>query len=270
MTVLKDRVAIVTGAGDGIGRGIALRFAREGAAVLVAELNEATGEAVARQIRDEIGGRAHFQPTDVRDKPAILAMVDEAVRRFGRLDILVNNAWGGGGFSRAEDKSDGEIEYGLTMNLWAGFWAMKAALPHMRANQWGRIVSICSLNGVNAHMGTLEYNVGKEALRTLTRSVAREWAPWQITANIICPAAWTAAFRAFAETSPELAASLPTPPMGRLGDPETDIAGVACFLASEDARYVTGNTIFADGGSHINGASWSLDLPERDAEDPSR
>jgi NAD(P)-dependent dehydrogenase (short-subunit alcohol dehydrogenase family) len=108
----------------------------------------------------------------------------------------------------------------------------------------------------------LEYNVSKEALRTLTRSVGREWAQYQICANIICPAAMTAAFRNFAQTSPELAAKLPTPPMGRLGDPEQDIAGVAVFLASEDARYVTGNTIFADGGSHINGASWSLDLPE--------
>src|SRR3546814_8360785 len=101
------------------------------------------------------------------------------------------------------------------MNLWAAFWAMKAVFPHMRARNWGRIVSICSLNGVNAHIGTLEYNVGKEALRSLTRSVAREWAPYQICANIICPAAMTTAFRNFAETSPELAEKLPTPPMGR-------------------------------------------------------
>jgi NAD(P)-dependent dehydrogenase (short-subunit alcohol dehydrogenase family) len=104
--------------------------------------------------------------------------------------------------------------------------------------------------------------VGKEALRTLTRSLAREWAPHQICANIICPAAMTTAFRNFAETSPELAEKLPTPPMGRLGDPEEDIAGVALFLASEDARYVTGNTIFADGGAHINGSSWSLEPPD--------
>jgi NAD(P)-dependent dehydrogenase (short-subunit alcohol dehydrogenase family) len=262
MQGLMDRVAIVTGAGDGIGRGIARRFAREGAKVVIAEINPSMGEAVAQEIRSEIGGQAFFIPTDVREQRQLIGAVSAAVERFGRLDILVNNAWGGGSFRRAENKSDEEMQYGLSMNLWAGLWAMRAAFPHMRARNWGRIISICSLNGVNAHMGTLEYNVSKEALRALTRSVAREWAQYQICANIICPAAMTTAFRNFAQTSPDLAAKLPSPPMGRLGDPEEDIAGVAAFLASEDARYVTGNTIFADGGSHINGASWSLDLPD--------
>jgi len=259
---LEDKVAVVTGAGDGIGRGIALRFAREGAKVLIAEINTETGEAIAEEIREAIGGDALFVPTDVRDRAQVDAMIAEAVARFGRLDILVNNAWGGGTFRRAEHKSDAELDHGLTMNLWAGFWAVKAAFPHMRARNWGRIISICSLNGVNAHIGTLEYNVGKEALRTLTRTIAREWAGYQICANIICPAAMTTAFRLFAEADRQLAERLPTPPMGRLGDPEQDIAGVAYFLASEDARYVTGNTIFADGGGHINGASWSMDLPD--------
>jgi NAD(P)-dependent dehydrogenase (short-subunit alcohol dehydrogenase family) len=262
MQQLKDRVALVTGGGDGIGRGIARRYAQEGAKVVIAEINRSNGEEVARGIRDEFGQEALFVPTDVRDREQVIGAVQQTVERFGRLDILVNNAWGGGSFRRAEHKSDAEIQYGLSMNLWAGFWAMQAAFPHMRAQRWGRIISICSLNGVNAHMGTLEYNVGKEALRTLTRSVAREWAPYQVCANIICPAAMTTAMREFAAANAELAKKLPTPPMGRLGDPEEDIAGVAVFLASEDARYVTGNTIFADGGSHINGASWSLDLPD--------
>lgn len=264
MRGLQDKVAIVTGAGDGIGRAIALRYAREGAKLIVAELDPETGANVARRIADEVGGEALFVRTDVRDKQQVAAMVAAAISRFGRVDILVNNAWGGGSFKRIENKTDAEMEYGLSMNLWAGFWAARAVFPHMRAQGWGRIVSICSLNGVNAHTGTVEYNVGKEALRAFTRSIAREWAPYQICANIICPAAMTTAFRVFAETSPDLAEKLPTPPMGRLGDPDADIAGVALFLAGEDARYVTGNTIFADGGSHINGASWSLDLPDGD------
>src|SRR3546814_12201681 len=92
-------------------------------------------------------------------------MIDETVKRFGSVDILVNNAWGGGSFSRAEHKTDGEMEYGLSMNFWAAFWAMKAVFPHMRARNWGRIVSICSLNGVNAHIGrSEERRVGKECV----------------------------------------------------------------------------------------------------------
>lgn len=259
---LEGRVAVVTGAGDGIGKGIARRFAREGAKVVIADINAALGQSAVDEIKAETGGDLLFVPTDVRQKDQVIGMIDAAAQRFGGADILVNNAWGGGVFKRAEHKSDADLEYGLSMNVWAAFWAAKAAFPHMKSKRWGRIISICSLNGVNAHTGTLEYNVGKEGLRTLTRSIAREWAPYQICANIICPAAITTAFRTFADSSPELAAQLPTPPMGRLGDPDDDIAGVALFLASDDARYVTGNTLFADGGGHINGASWSLDLPD--------
>jgi NAD(P)-dependent dehydrogenase (short-subunit alcohol dehydrogenase family) len=131
----------------------------------------------------------------------------------------------------------------------------------MRANHWGRIINIASLNGVNAHMGTAEYNVGKEALRAYTRSAAREWAGYGICANIICPAAASASYRRFQEMAPDVAAATAAAnPMGRMGDPETDIGGVALFLASEDARYLTGNTLFVDGGGHINGVPWVPDL----------
>ena len=119
------------------------------------------------------------------------------------------------------------------------------------------------MNGVNAHIGTTEYNCAKEALRTLTRTAAREWAQYGIVANVICPGAKTAAFRALAESHPEIARLADeTNPMGRLGDPESDIAPVAVFLASDDARYLTGNTLFVDGGSHINGVNWAPELPE--------
>ena len=141
------------------------------------------------------------------------------------------------------------------------FWAMQAVLPIMKASRDGAVINMCSLNGVNAHMGTLQYNVAKEALRCASRTAAREWAPWQIRVNVICPGAKTAASRAAFAAHPELeVAADATNPMGRLGDPEEDIAPVAVFLASEDARYVTGNTLFVDGGGHINGVQWAPDL----------
>jgi NAD(P)-dependent dehydrogenase (short-subunit alcohol dehydrogenase family) len=133
----------------------------------------------------------------------------------------------------------------------------------MRAQGRGNIINLCSLNGVNAHIGTAEYNCAKEALRTLTRTAAREWAPYGVVANAICPGAKTAASRAVFAANPELEAMADSAnPMGRLGDPEADIAPVAVFLASDDARYLTGNTLFVDGGSHINGAPWDPDLPD--------
>ena len=259
---LEGRSAVVTGAGDGIGRGIARRFAREGAHVLLAEKDEARGLRTAEEIRDEIGTEVQFLLTDVADKSAVEAAVDDCASRWGRVDIVVNNAWGGGTTSRLEEKTDELLRHGFSVGVMASFWSMQAAFPHMKSQGYGRFINLCSLNGVNAHMFTVEYNIAKEGLRALTRTAAREWACHGIVANIICPAAATAAYKAFAEWSPENAADLLRQnPMGYMGDPEEDIAPVAVFLASEDARYMTGNTLFVDGGGHINGVSWAPELP---------
>lgn len=256
---LDGRVAVVTGAGDGIGRAVAGRFVAEGAKVLVAELDEAKGEAAA----DALGPDARFVATDVARKQDVVAMVATAVDTWGGIDILVNNAWGGGRLSKVENKTDELFGHGFGVGFYGPVWAMQAAFWTMRDRGYGRIVNLCSLNGVNAHIGTAEYNSAKEALRALTRTAAREWAQHGITANVICPGAKTAASRAVFAEHPELEAMADAAnPMGRLGDPDDDIAPVALFLASEDSRYLTGNTLFVDGGSHINGAPWAPELPD--------
>jgi NAD(P)-dependent dehydrogenase (short-subunit alcohol dehydrogenase family) len=260
---LQDRVAVITGAGDGIGRGIARAYAREGARVLVAELQPDTGAAVANELAQEFGAEAEAVTTDVADESAVRAMVAIAVDRWGTVDILVNNAWGGGSLSRLEFKTNENMTHGFEVGFYGPLWAMQAALPAMRAQGRGNIINLCSLNGVNAHIGTAEYNCAKEALRTLTRTAAREWAPYGIVANAICPGAKTAASRAVFAANPELETMADSMnPMGRLGDPEADIAPVAVFLASDDARYLTGNTLFVDGGAHINGVAWAPELPD--------
>lgn len=260
---LTDRVAIITGAGAGIGKGIARRMAAEGAAVLVAEFNEASGSAAAAELRQDFGTRAEFCRTDVCDKAQVQAMVETAIASFGRVDILVNNAWAGrpgavdAGFGPVEDKSDADLEHAFRIGYMGCFWAMQAVFPHMRDQGWGRIISLASLNGVNAHPYTVDYNSAKEALRALTRTAAREWARHRICCNIICPAAATESHKEFVALQPENAAAIEKAnPMGRMGDPEADIGGVAVFLASDDARYLTGNTLFVDGGAHINGVAW--------------
>ncbi|MBK7948885.1 MAG: SDR family oxidoreductase [Deltaproteobacteria bacterium] len=257
MGQLDGRVAIVTGAGLGIGQAIAQRFVEEGARVVVAELNAETGRAAAEQL----GKNAHFVQTNAAQKASVEAMVAAAVAKWGTLDILVNNAWGGGRIGRIEKKTPELMEHGLAIGFLGPFWAMCAAHPILKAKGYGRIVNICSLNGVNAHMGTAEYNTSKEALRAATRTAAREWAPLGITANVICPAAKSASFAATMGAHPELvAAADASNPMGRIGDCYDDISPVALFLASEGSRYLTGNTLFVDGGSHINGSSWAPNL----------
>lgn len=253
---LAGRVAVVTGAGDGIGAAVARAYAAEGARVVVAELSEEKGRAVA----EELDGL--FVSTDVSDKAQVQAMVDAAVSTYGSIDILVNNAWGPIPLSRVEDKTDDMIDQALAVGFRGPLWAMQAAFPHMVERSWGRVVNMCSLNGVNAHIGSLEYNSAKEALRALTRTAAREWAPTGIVVNAMCPGAKSAAFRRVMGEHPELEAMADLGnPMGRIGDPLDDIAPVAVFLASDDCRYLTGNTLFVDGGAHINGVAWAPELP---------
>jgi NAD(P)-dependent dehydrogenase (short-subunit alcohol dehydrogenase family) len=260
---LDDRVAVVTGGGDGIGRGVARRLAAEGAAVVIGDIDETKARAVAEELSAEFAASALGLATDVADKSAVRALVRTAADAYGSVDVLVNNAWGGGGLGRVERKPDSLMEAGMRVGFYGPLWAMQAAFPGMRERGRGSVINMCSLNGVNAHMGTAEYNCAKEALRALTRTAAREWAPYGIVVNAICPAAKTAAFRAVERRNPELVASADAAnPMGRLGDPEGDIAPVAVFLASDDARYLTGNTLFVDGGAHINGVSWAPELPD--------
>jgi NAD(P)-dependent dehydrogenase (short-subunit alcohol dehydrogenase family) len=145
---LEDRVAVVTGAGDGIGAAIARRFAVEGARVVIAERDEQRGAAMAKELSEHT--EAHFLATDVRRKEDNEAMIRAAVDLWGRLDILVNNAWGGGKISRAELKTDELIDDGLAVGFRGPLWAMQAAFPIMRDQGYGRVINICSLNGLVA------------------------------------------------------------------------------------------------------------------------
>lgn len=258
MAKLKNKVALVTGAGQGVGLGIARRLAADGARVVVAEFNEKTGQQAA----DALGDGSLFIHTDVTRREQVIAAVDMTIKHCGSIDILVNNAYPTNTPPRRlEDRSDEDFETALRGGFMSAWWAMQAALPAMKKQQWGRVINLCSLNGVNAHPYTAEYNSAKEALRALSRTAAREWAQYGICVNVLCPAAKTPAYEMFEKMAPDnVAQMLKQNPMGYMGDPEKDIGGVAAFLASEDARYLTGNTLFADGGAHINGVSWAPEI----------
>jgi NAD(P)-dependent dehydrogenase (short-subunit alcohol dehydrogenase family) len=248
---LAGRVAVVTGAGQGVGRGIARRFAREGAAVTVAEIDAARGEAVAAELA-ALGAKSLFVPTDVSRRDAVEAMVGATVDRFGGLDILVSNAQWVSDKVPLEDKTDEMLAGTLGSGLWATFWAMQAALPHLRERGGGRVINLCSLIGRTGQPGYADYAATKEAIAGLTRVAANEWARDGILVNAIAPVARTPAVDRYAVDHPEaVRAAEQANPLGRLGDPEDDIGGVALFLASDDARYVTGVTIDVDGGAHL-------------------
>ena len=264
MGLLDGRVAVVTGAGQGIGRGIARRMAREGARVVVAEYNEETGPVVAAELAD-LGGEGHFVRTDVTDEASARGCVEAAVELFGTVDVLVNNAYTGtaGKRLRLEWKLADDMRHDFELNTVAALWTMQEAFPHMRDQGRGSIINICSLNGVNAHMYTAQYNTSKEALRTLTRTAAVEWGRHNIRCNVICPGAATEASKRMETENPEMFATMvEANPMRRFGDPEEDIAGAAVLLACDLASYINGNTLMVGGGTNLNGVPWRMDLPD--------
>lgn len=223
---LNGRVAIITGGGEGIGLGIARRFAREGATLVIAQRKIEVGECVAQSLREEFGVRAQFLTIDVCIKKQVERLIADTVSRFGAIDILVNNAGGGIAPKSLAETSDADVAYGMDLNFWSSYWAMQASFPHMQERGWGRIVNFGSLNGVNAHMHTAPYNIGKEAVRALTRTAAVEWGQFGICCNVICPAARTAAYDEFERTWPEAAGAITRQvPNRRMGDPERDIGG---------------------------------------------
>ena len=246
-------VVVTAEAGTGIGFPVAKRCVAEGASVLIAEIDEASGRQVEAELK-ALGGQARFVRTDVLQKASVLAAVQAAVDHFGGLDILVNNAFVPSENVLLEDKTDEMLARTLTSTVWASWWAMRAAMPHMRARGGGRIVNFTSIDVDVGAWQHADYNTGKSGIVGLTRSAAAEWGRFNITCNAIAPTAMGATFHKMAAEVPGFAErSAAARPLGRPGDPELDVGPVVVFLGSEMSRYVTGVTLHVDGGLHLPG-----------------
>lgn len=244
---LKDKVAIVTGAASGMGAATARRFAEEGAKVVVADMLAAEGEAVAGSISGK-GRTAVFQSLDVTDEQAWRAAVEATVERFGRLDVLVNNAGISG--SATTDMFDTELWMRLmAINATGVFFGIKYAVPAMTAVGGGSIVNISSISGVvGQHQIHPGYNASKGAIRTLTKAVAVQQAKAKIRVNSVHPGIMPPMRTSGATADPETRAKMmKSVPLGRPGEID-EVANTVLFLASDEASYITGTEIYVDGG----------------------
>lgn len=237
---LKGRVAIVTGGGGGIGKATCLTFAREGADIVIPEVNMANAEAVATEIT-ALGRQCRVIETDVADGASVRAMVNTTLDEFGKIDILVNNA-GIFSYTRIDACTEAEWDQMMAVNLKGPFLCSQAVMETMKARKFGRIINLGSLAGqVGGLVASAPYSASKAGVMCLTKSLARVLGEYGITVNSIAPGV---AATEMAKNHPDMTDQIP---LGRVADAE-EIASAILFLASEEGRYVTGATLDVNGG----------------------
>ncbi len=243
---LSGRVALITGAARGLGRATAERLLAGGAGVALNVRRPEQAAALERDL-EPFGDRVLVLPGDVAGSPTVRALVERALDRFGRLDILVNNA-AAAYSTRFEQISEEEWRRALDVNLTAAFLCTQAAVPAMKANRYGRVVNLSSTAGKSVStLGGAHYTASKAGLLGLTRAAAKELGPYGITVNAVCPGLIDTELTREHATPEELAAHARSFPVQRLGR-AAEVADLIAFLASEEAGYITGASLDINGG----------------------
>lgn len=246
MERLKNKVAIVTGAGSGIGRAIALDFSKEGAKVVIADYNEESAKETVEMIKQN-NGEAIVSKTDVSQSDQVKNMIKSAVQTFGGLDILVNNA-GIVTMSDVVSTSEEDWQKNIDVDLKGVFLGVKAAVPEMEKRGKGKIINMASIAGLVGFQGITAYCAAKGGVVSMTREMALDLAPKKINVNAIAPGVIKTNMTVDILEDPKQAETmLAQTPLGRFGEPE-DIAHLAVYLASDESDFMTGQTIAIDGG----------------------
>jgi 2-hydroxycyclohexanecarboxyl-CoA dehydrogenase len=247
MNRLSGKVAIVTGAGQGVGRGIALALAKEGASVVLAGRTEEKVQRVAGELK-ALGLRALAIRCDVGVRADVDATVAATVAAFGTVDILFNNAFCGNDPMPIEATTEEYMREAIQTNIFGCFYFIQACFPYLK-RKGGRIINFATGAGIEGWGYLFTYAATKEAVRAMTRVTAREWGQFKITSNVMAPMANSPAMKLFETSRPEqFRAMMAATPLGYVGDCEADIGPVAVFLASDESRYLTGHTFTPDGG----------------------
>lgn len=244
---LDEKVAIITGGAGGIGSGMAKAMAKEGAIVVIVDLNEETGKAMEKELQ-AISPKSMFMQANLMDRENLPNIIKTVVEKYGKLNVLVNNAHASKQVT-IEDITQEDLDLSFNTGFYPTFYLMQAALPYLKETK-GNVINFASGAGINGHETQGSYAAAKEAIRGISRVAANEWGRFGINVNIISPIANSPGVQAWAKDQPEYYEAVRSKiPLGRFGDVEEDIGRVAVFLASEDSQYMTGQTFMVDGGS---------------------
>ncbi len=264
MGFLKNKTAIITGAGyaklsDGrcgsIGYGIATAYAKEGANLVITGRNVEKLEKAKEELERLYGIKVLAMAADIaagQDNEAVAkSVVDAAIREFGRIDVLINNAQASASGVTIQDHTTEQFDLAIYSGLYATFNYMKACYPYLKETQ-GSIINFASGAGISGNFGQCSYAAAKEGIRGLSRVAATEWAKDGINTNVVCPLAWTAQLENFEKNYPEaFKANVKMPPAGHFGDAELEIGRVCVQLANPDFKYMNGETLTLQGGSGL-------------------
>ena len=241
---LDGKVAIITGGAGGIGRGMTRALTKEGARVLVVDINDEAGAA----LESELGDAVRYLHADISKEASAAQICAAAVDAFGPVSVLINNAHASRQAPLLETTQE-MMDLSFGTGFYPTFWLMKACYEQLKATA-GSVINFASGAGIEGQPRQASYTAAKEAIRGISRVAANEWAADNINVNLISPLALTEGIQAYIAANPGVEeALLARTPLHRFGDPESDIGRVAVFLASDDASYITGQTIMVDGGS---------------------
>ncbi|QJD88288.1 SDR family NAD(P)-dependent oxidoreductase [Cohnella herbarum] len=243
---LQDRVAIITGGASGIGRGIAHAMAKEGAKIVIVDINEEQGRATEQELNEISHGK--FIKANITERSELKRIVDETVQAYGKINVLVNNAHVSKQVRFAETTPE-DLALSFDTSFYPTFFLMQLVYPYLKETK-GSVVNFASGAGLSGMPTQAAYASAKEAIRGLSRVAANEWGADGINVNCISPIALSPGVKKWSELFPaEYHAMVDSVPLRRMGDCEQDIGRVAVFLASDDSSYMTGQTLMVDGGS---------------------
>lgn len=251
MIKLDGKVVIITGGGRGIGFGLSTAFAKAGAKLVITGRTESTLLSAKEKLEKEYATEVLTVTADGADENAIKNVIEKTVQKFGRIDAVINNAQASASGKMLIQHTKEDIDLAINSGIYATFFYMKEAYPYLKESK-GAVVNFASGAGLFGRIAQSSYAAAKEGIRGLSRVAATEWAPDGIRVNVICPLAMTEGLQKFKEEYPErYEQTIKGVPMGRFADPEKDVGGLCVFLCSNEASYITGETITLQGGSGL-------------------